>query len=284
MENNRGRRNESNLHGDNNKSVTFYIIGIVVVIAIIAFIITYSLINNNKTQTAKITNSTKIADTNTMRNINEITSETSSSMGKTINEIQNKDNTQSTNTVENKESINTTEKIAVNTSNKNNEDTNTLTEKSNIKDSNSNNNTTVEKETQKDPAFIAPIEGEKTKDYAEENLVYSNTLSEWTTHLGIDYKAEKTDIVKASADGTVKSIKNDPRYGLTVIIEHTNGFSSMYANLLSTEFIEVGEEVKQGDTIATVGNTASFEIADETHLHFEILKDGIEIDPNIYIK
>ena len=55
-----------------------------------------------------------------------------------------------------------------------------------------------------------------------------------------------TDIVKASADGKIKSIKNDPRYGLTVVIEHTNGFESVYSNLLTAEFITVGEEVKSG--------------------------------------
>ena len=82
----------------------------------------------------------------------------------------------------------------------------------------------------------------------------------------------------------MKSIKNDPRYGLTVVIEHSNGFTSMYANLLSTEFISVGEKVTKGQTIATVGNTATFERADETHLHFEILKDGVNVDPNLYIK
>ena len=44
------------------------------------------------------------------------------------------------------------------------------------------------------------------------------------------------------------------------------------------------QEVKQGQTIATVGNTARFEIADQTHLHFEIKKDGENVDPNIYLK
>ena len=102
--------------------------------------------------------------------------------------------------------------------------------------------------------------------------------------MGIDYQAEKTSIVKAVADGKIKTIKNDPRYGLTIVMEHKNGFTSMYANLLSSEFVVVGEEVIQGQTIATVGNTAAFEVADETHLHFELMKDGIHVDPNLYLK
>ena len=45
-----------------------------------------------------------------------------------------------------------------------------------------------------------------------------------------------------------------------------------------------GEKVEKGQSIGTVGNTAAFEIADEPHLHFEILKNSIQEDPTIYIK
>ena len=129
-----------------------------------------------------------------------------------------------------------------------------------------------------------PVEGEIMREYAKDNLVYSATLDEWVTHNGIDIAAEKTTVVKASADGTVKSIKNDPRYGLTIVIEHVNGFTTVYSNLLTAEFVEEGETVEQGETIGTVGNTATFEIADEAHLHFEILKDNENLDPELYLK
>ena len=140
------------------------------------------------------------------------------------------------------------------------------------------------KEEAKDPVFVYPVEGEIIVDYAKDKLVYSNTLGEWITHLGVDIKAEKTTVVKSASDGTVKSIKNDPRYGLTVVIEHKNGFSTIYSNLLTAEFVNVGENVTSGQTIGTVGNTASFEILDESHLHFEILKNNEQIDPNMYLK
>ena len=82
----------------------------------------------------------------------------------------------------------------------------------------------------------------------------------------------------------VKSIKNDPRYGLTIVVEHSNGFTSVYANLLTAEFVVVGESVKVGQTLGTVGNSATFEILDDAHLHFEILKDGVAVDPEMYVK
>lgn len=132
--------------------------------------------------------------------------------------------------------------------------------------------------------FEAPIAGDISKDFAEDTLVYSKTLDEWTTHLGIDIKAEKTSVVKSSERGTVESIKNDPRYGLTIIISHQDGYKTMYSNLLSTEFVSVGDTVEKGQGIGTVGNSASFETADETHLHFEMYKDGVQVNPTLYFK
>ena len=67
--------------------------------------------------------------------------------------------------------------------------------------------------------------------------MYSETLQEWVVHNGIDIKADKTTVVKAAAAGKVSSIKNDPRYGLTITIEHSNGFKTVYANLLTAEFV-----------------------------------------------
>lgn len=129
-----------------------------------------------------------------------------------------------------------------------------------------------------------PVDGEISKAFAKDNLVYSETLKEWVTHMGVDIKAEKTTVVKSAEAGTVKSIKNDPRYGLTIVIEHDDGFQTVYSNLLTSEFVIEGEKVKKGQSIGTVGNTAAFEIADEAHLHFEILKDSIPQDPSIYLK
>ena len=128
--------------------------------------------------------------------------------------------------------------------------------------------------------FEKPVEGDVVRDFSNENLIYSETLQEWTTHMGVDIKADKTTVVKAAEAGTVKSIKNDPRFGLTVIIEHANGYQTVYSNLLTSEFVVEGEKVEKGQSLGTVGNTAAFEIADEPHLHFEVLKDGAQINPN----
>jgi murein DD-endopeptidase MepM/ murein hydrolase activator NlpD len=149
---------------------------------------------------------------------------------------------------------------------------------------NSENQTETNAEVvKKEVEFSKPVEGSIIKEFAKDNLVYSETLKEWITHNGIDISASKTTVVKASADGTVKSIKNDPRYGLTVIISHDDNYETVYSNLLTAEFIVEGETLKVGQSIGTVGNSASFESSDEAHLHFEIIKNGEYVDPNIYV-
>ena len=278
--NRRGRRET-----DSNTNISMIVFAIMIVIAIVVFIVSYVLYSKRLDSQAKTINNTQkisASTENNMMNMIENTEEASSSIGKSVNEMENK--------VENNGNTENTEKMAVNTSNiekkqteKKKEET-TQTESKQTTDNDENREDKQDTDTEKEPSFIKPVEGEKIKDYSKDNLIYSSTLDEWTTHLGIDFAAEKTDIVKAAADGKIKSIKNDPRYGLTVVIEHENGFESIYSSLLTAEFVSVGEEVKQGQTIATVGNTARFEISDETHIHFEIKKDGVNVDPNIYIK
>lgn len=136
----------------------------------------------------------------------------------------------------------------------------------------------------KELEFESPVSGEIIKDYAEDTLVYSKTLDEWGTHLGIDIRANKTTIVKASESGIVEKINTDPRYGNSITINHGNGFKTIYSSLLSSDFVKVGDEVEKGDTIGTVGDSASFEIADDSHLHFEMYKDGKQVNPTLYLK
>ena len=154
-------------------------------------------------------------------------------------------------------------------------------------DTSSNTNAPVQNEvteTKKEITFVKPTEGEIICEYAKDNLIYSETLKEWVTHMAIDIKADKTSVIKSAAEGTVKSIVNDPRYGLTIVISHDDGYETVYSNLLTAEFVVEGEEVTQGQTIGTAGNTAAFESSMESHLHFELLKDGEYLDPAIYLK
>ena len=235
------------------------IFGITLVLTIIVFTLIFNLYNKKLEQNAR----QSILD---LSNINAIvpnsntTSAASSTSDKGINQVKNES---ATNKVVSKKVEN---KVVENT-----------TTDSNIVES-----TTEIKEEKEPLVFIAPVNGEIIKDFANETLVYSKTLEEWTVHNGIDIKADKTTVVLSSAAGVIESIKNDPRYGLTVTIAHEEGFKTIYSNLLTAEFVSVGQTIEQGRTIGTVGESASFEIAEEAHLHFEMLKDGVYVNPTLY--
>ena len=268
---NRARNNKDAMQ---NKIIMYSIIGVAVLTVILVALLMYSRHLNEQMQNdmldfedmANIT-----SDNNTTNTTNTNTESVSTDIGKSVNEAQN----ETTNNTSNTSATNNTTTNTQNTTN---------TTRATSKTTETNTNTTEETETKQELSFERPVEGEIMKAYAKDNLVYSETLQEWTTHLGIDIKADKTTVVKAAEAGTVKTIKNDPRYGLTITIEHDDGYQTVYANLLSSEFVIEGEKVEKGQSIGTVGNTATFEIADEPHLHFEILKDGVQIDPSTWIK
>ncbi len=127
--------------------------------------------------------------------------------------------------------------------------------------------------------FIMPVIGDVTQEYAMDRLVYSKTLEDWRTHSGIDIAAPISTVVKAVADGVVTEIKKDPGFGITVVIDHQNGYKTVYSNLADTNTVVPNQRVKQGEPIGSVGDTAAFEAAEATHLHFEVLKDNKHINP-----
>lgn len=221
--------------------------------------------------------------------VEESTESASTDIGKTVEEQEGnllKENT--TNSITNNTTIDTNSNTNTNSNTTTNSSNNTTTQ-----NTTNNTNTTTENpvneennitETKKEITFVKPVEGEIICEFAKDNLIYSETLKEWITHTAIDIKADKTSVIKSAAAGTVKSIVNDPRYGLTVVIEHDDGYETVYSNLLTAEFVVEGEEIEQGQTIGTAGNTAAFESNMESHLHFELLKDGEYLDPTIYLK
>lgn len=211
----------------------------------------------------------------------------STQIGKSVEESEKEYETAKniSNSTENTNTINATNSTESETANltTNSTETNSTAGEENVETNSKGQDETETVEEEKEVTFEAPIKGEILREFATDSLVYSDTLKEWITHNGIDIKADKTSVVSAAADGTVYAIKNDPRYGLTVIINHDDGYQTIYSNLLTAEFVVEGEKVTQGQSIGTVGNSAAFEISDDYHLHFELLKDNEYLDPTIYM-
>lgn len=256
-------------------------------LALIIGVALYSSDERFDSRTNKVANKNQVINMDPETEISDETESTSTMVGKSVEEAQN-DIVTSNSTVNYKKD----DKNATVTS-KTNSTANSTSVGSNSKSSNIQKSSTTKKESkqvntnaqeQKSIEFKWPVKGDIIKAFSVDNLLYSSTLQEWTVHNGIDIKADKAAIICSAADGTIKSIKNDPRYGLTVIIEHESNFKTVYSNLLTSEFVVEGEKVKQGQTIGTVGNSANFEVADDLHLHFELLKNNEYVDPMLYLK
>jgi len=269
MREDRERRGRREKKGEISFKYILYLSGGVLFILVVTFIITFISYNNKLKSSADqfvgLENMTGIVPNdasdilNGLDTTNIITAPASSSIGNSID--------------------NTADTSAANSISSTAASTNTETEPAAVQTA-----AVPEPVPTPDPTFIMPVDGDIIRGFAQDNLVFSDTLQEWITHPGIDIQADRTTVVKAAADGIVSSVKNDPRYGLTIIVDHVNGYQTVYANLLSSEFVKVGDTVTQGQSIGTVGNSAAFEIVDPPHLHFEILKDSTPVDPTIYIK
>lgn len=124
-----------------------------------------------------------------------------------------------------------------------------------------------------------PVAGEIQKDHAPEELVYSETMQDWRTHEGVDLAAEEGAEVKAAADGVVEEVQSDGMMGAMVTISHPDGLRTVYANLQPESLPATGNQIRMGEVIGKVGQTATWEINDGPHLHFEVWEDGVCKDP-----
>lgn len=131
--------------------------------------------------------------------------------------------------------------------------------------------------------MIMPVFGQICVDYSSDKPVFSKTLEQWQTHEYVEIACEKGSAVKAVADGYVSEIKDDPRYGITIVLDHSNGLKTVYANLASSNMVSTNQKVSIGDIIGCVGNTAVFESAEQPHLHFEVLKNDEPVNPANYL-
>jgi Membrane proteins related to metalloendopeptidases len=133
-------------------------------------------------------------------------------------------------------------------------------------------------------SFTVPVKGKIIKEFSNDVPIYSQTLDEYVVHNGIDIQSPADTQVLAAADGTVTKVYNDDKLGITIEISHGDGIVTKYSNLSTTKMVEEGDVVKKGQPISGIGSSSLFESLEAPHLHFEVLKDGIAIDPSVYVK
>ncbi len=117
--------------------------------------------------------------------------------------------------------------------------------------------------------FFTPISGIISQKYNPEDK-----------HFAVDIAVTEGTPVKATADGTVIFAEWTAQTGNVVIIEHANGFISVYKHN-ATLMKEQGDLVKSGEVIATAGSTG--ELTTGPHLHFELWNEGYPVNPTNFI-
>ncbi len=107
---------------------------------------------------------------------------------------------------------------------------------------------------------------------------YHPILKTMRVHTGVDMAAPKGTPIYATADGVVSREKGGSGYGIVVIINHGYSYKTVYAHM-SKKVVKPGQRVKRGEIIGYVGNTG---LSFGSHLHYEVIKNGVRVNPVHY--
>ncbi len=116
---------------------------------------------------------------------------------------------------------------------------------------------------------IMPTEGYVTRGFEPEH-----------NHYGLDIAGKTGTLIVAAADGNIVFSGWTYDDGYIVILSHTSGFMTFYKHN-QTLLKSLGAFVRRGDPIATLGNSGITSLG--PHLHFEVWKDGVPVDPSAYM-
>ena len=125
-------------------------------------------------------------------------------------------------------------------------------------------------------ATAEPVGGVRTSAFGMRTHPISG---EESFHYGLDIAADEGTPIAAFAGGTVRETGFNS-YGNYVILDHADGFSTLYAHCSTVSTVQ-GQAVQAGQTIAAAGATGN---ATGSHLHFEIWRAGKALDPALYLR
>ena len=130
---------------------------------------------------------------------------------------------------------------------------------------------------------MSPVEGAPIFGYSMEALSYNQTTRDWRVHNGIDLAAEDGAPVMAAADGEVYTVFEDDAMGHTVVIRHSDGYTSCYSSLSDQVSVKPGDKVTMGDTIGYAADSAIVESTLGSHVHFSVTHYDEPMDPEEFL-
>lgn len=131
-------------------------------------------------------------------------------------------------------------------------------------------------EEPKEPETVTPVMGVVSSDFGYREHPIDG---EWKEHTGVDLVVDEGSSILAYADGEVDYVGESPAYGLYLQLKHGDGVTTFYAHCNAIT-VQKGQQVVAGEKIGEVGATGN---VTGPHLHFEMKRDGIRVDPLDYI-
>jgi hypothetical protein len=129
---------------------------------------------------------------------------------------------------------------------------------------------------------IKPVRGDQFKRKMENLSGFGHrihpVLGVKKMHYGIDFNTPRGTKIQATGKGKVVYSGKHATYGNCVVIDHGYGYRSRYAHMSKIE-VRVGQQVDRGQLLGLVGSTG---LSTGDHLHYEIEKDGVKVDPIQY--
>ena len=130
-----------------------------------------------------------------------------------------------------------------------------------------------------DAQLLWPVEGEIAMRFSMDTLILDPTLVQYRTNDNLRISANEGDYVRAGAYGQVLSVGHNVVRGHYVKIDHGNDWTAIYGQLANNIFVGVGDIVRAGQPLGTVGQPSMFGYMHGPHVHLHVTRGDVPVNP-----
>lgn len=135
----------------------------------------------------------------------------------------------------------------------------------------------------REQGLMWPMQGDVIIDYSMDATVYFATLDQYKYNPAVIIAGNVNDKVYSAARGQIQGIENDEVTGCTVTVNLGDGYQAIYGQLKELNF-EVGDYVEAGHVLGYISEPTKYYSVEGSNLYFELLKDGVPVDPVEYFE